>query len=150
MIKRIPLKPATARLPYAHRGLHDRERGVIENSLPAFEAAIRSGFGIECDVRPSRDGTAMVFHDAMLDRLTAATGEVQRRSTNDLCEIPLIGSIPRSTIPTLTDLLALVDGRCPAFGRGQERMGDGRSGLHPSRRRTCQRLPDQRRARPAA
>jgi len=110
---RIPLKPATTRLRYAHRGLHDRGSGLIENSLPAFEAAIRGGFGIECDVRPAIDSTAMVFHDATLDRLTSQTGLITDRGPTDLCEIPLLGSRPKTTISTYTDLLAMVDGRTP-------------------------------------
>ena len=39
--------------PIAHRGLHDRASGVIENSASAFEAAIAGGFAIECDVQLS-------------------------------------------------------------------------------------------------
>ena len=30
--------------PIAHRGLHDCPKGVIENTAPAFEAAIENGF----------------------------------------------------------------------------------------------------------
>ncbi|MDZ4842235.1 MAG: glycerophosphodiester phosphodiesterase family protein [Hyphomicrobium aestuarii] len=86
---------------------------MIENSLPAFEAAMRGGFAIECDVRPSADSTAMVFHDATLERLTLSFGPISDRSTNDLCQIPLTGSRPTATISTYTDLLAMVHGRCP-------------------------------------
>ena len=45
--------------PVAHRGYHDRQRGVIENSAAAFEAAIAKGFGIECDLQLTRDGEVM-------------------------------------------------------------------------------------------
>ncbi len=40
--------------PIAHRGLHDAAKGIIENTVPAFEAAMARGYGIECDVRPAR------------------------------------------------------------------------------------------------
>ena len=60
--------------PFAHRGLHGG--GVVENSRAAFRAAIALGHGIETDVQAARDGEAMVFHDATLDRLTMVTGEV--------------------------------------------------------------------------
>ena len=60
--------------PIAHRGLHDRSRGIIENSRSAFEAAIASGYAIECDVQLSSDGVPFIFHDDDLDRLTGATG----------------------------------------------------------------------------
>ena len=54
--------------PYAHRGLHGN--GALENSPAAFEAAIKLGHGIECDVQAAEDGRAFVFHDYELDRLT--------------------------------------------------------------------------------
>ena len=41
---------------YAHRGLHNREKGVPENSLMAFELAARGGFGMELDVQLTQDG----------------------------------------------------------------------------------------------
>lgn len=60
--------------PIAHRGLHDRSRGIIENSRSAFDAAIAHGYAIECDVQLSSDGVPFIFHDDTLDRLTTATG----------------------------------------------------------------------------
>lgn len=94
---------------YAHRGLHGG--GRVENSPSAFAAAIDHGLGIECDVQRSRDGQAMVFHDWELDRLTAESGAVKARDAADLGLIAL-GSTG-DTIPTLTQLLALVGGRVP-------------------------------------
>lgn len=97
--------------PIAHRGLHDAKIGVIENSLSAAEAAIAGGFGIECDVQLSADGEAMVFHDFVLDRLTAETGLVNERSAQALAKITLRGSSDR--IPTLNGFLDAVAGRVP-------------------------------------
>ncbi|HET9584946.1 MAG TPA: glycerophosphodiester phosphodiesterase, partial [Bradyrhizobium sp.] len=37
--------------PVAHRGLHDAQKGVIENTPSAFAAAIAGGYGIECDLQ---------------------------------------------------------------------------------------------------
>ncbi|PIK72503.1 glycerophosphodiester phosphodiesterase, partial [Methylobacterium frigidaeris] len=65
--------------PIAHRGLHDRAAGIPENTIAAAEAAIVGGYAIECDVQLSRDGEAMVFHDAGLGRLTGADGLVRER-----------------------------------------------------------------------
>ena len=70
----------TAR-PIAHRGLHDAARGVVENTLPAFEAAVAGNYAIELDVQPSADGEAVVFHDETLDRLTEARGPVAALTT---------------------------------------------------------------------
>jgi glycerophosphoryl diester phosphodiesterase len=104
------LAPILAR-PIAHRGLHDRSRGVIENSFAAAEAAIEAGYGIECDIQPSGNGEAMVFHDETLDRLTSETGRVDACSTATLVAIGLNGGA--DTIPTLAAFLARINGRTP-------------------------------------
>ena len=94
---------------YAHRGLHGP--GVVENSPGAFAAAIDAGIGIECDIQPSADGRAVVFHDAMLDRLTGDSGAVADRAASELCRIALRGS--SDCIPSLRGLAAQVAGRVP-------------------------------------
>src|SRR6201990_619096 len=63
----------TAR-PVAHRGLHDRARGIIENMPPAAAAAVAANFAIECDIQLAADGEAMVHHDDELGRLTEGSG----------------------------------------------------------------------------
>ena len=63
----------TAR-PVAHRGLHDRTRGIIENMPGAALAAIEGNFSIECDIQLTADGEAMVHHDDALGRLTDRSG----------------------------------------------------------------------------
>jgi glycerophosphoryl diester phosphodiesterase len=94
---------------FAHRGLHGG--GVVENSGTAFQAAIAGGFGIELDVQASRDGEAMVFHDATLDRLTDQTGPIVDRSRATLEAIMLKGAA--EPIPALDTILSLVAGRVP-------------------------------------
>ena len=74
--------------PMAHRGLHVAGKGVIENTLPAFQAAIAKGYGIECDLQSAADGTPFVFHDATLDRLMDATGALAARSPANLAALP--------------------------------------------------------------
>jgi glycerophosphoryl diester phosphodiesterase len=97
--------------PIAHRGLHDRAAGAIENSPAAASAAIARGFAIECDVQLTADGDAMVFHDFELGRLTGETGAVAARNAADLAKIALKDS--RDTIPTLSAFLSLIAGRVP-------------------------------------
>lgn len=82
-----------------------------ENSLAAFRAAIAKGLGIECDIRKSSDGRAVVFHDATLDRMTDRTGPTSGCSVGELTAITLAGS--EQTIPTLRDTLELVSGKVP-------------------------------------
>jgi len=98
--------------PIAHRGLHDRARGVIENSIAAAEAAIARGFPIECDVQLTRDGDAVVFHDFTLDRLTGETGAVIERTGGELAAMTLTGSAT-DRIPTLTGFRDAIAGRVP-------------------------------------
>jgi glycerophosphoryl diester phosphodiesterase len=100
----------TAR-PIAHRGLHDRAAGRPENTLAAARAAVAGGFAIECDVQASRDGEAMVFHDAALGRLTEAPEAVGERSAAELGALAVAGTA--ETIPTLPAFLAAVAGVVP-------------------------------------
>ena len=64
---------------YAHRGLYDNARGVPENSLPAFERAVRAGYGIELDVRETRDHVLVVHHDETLERSCGGRTPVKHR-----------------------------------------------------------------------
>jgi glycerophosphoryl diester phosphodiesterase len=99
------------RLPIAHRGLHDAALGVIENSLSSFSAALAAGYAIELDLRLSRDGEAMVYHDATLERLTEGEGPLALHSAAQLAALTLTGSPDR--IPALPEVLDLVQGRVP-------------------------------------
>lgn len=95
--------------PVAHRGLHDATRP--ENSLAAFEAAVDAGLPLELDVHASVDAEAVVFHDASLERMTGAVGDVRAWPWHRLRELPLGGTTER--IPSLAEVLAMVDGRVP-------------------------------------
>lgn len=107
---------------YAHRGLH--LPGVPENSLSAFRGAIERGMGIECDVQRSSDGQAMVFHDWELDRLTAESGPLAQRGSEELARIELSGGHDR--IPTLRRMLEEVAGRVPILIEIKSRRGSFR------------------------
>jgi len=94
---------------FAHRGLHGG--GRIENSRSAFLAAIERNDGIECDVQMSQDGTAFVFHDASLERLTDEQGKLASLGAGAIGRVTLRGT--DETIPRLEEILALVGGRVP-------------------------------------
>jgi glycerophosphoryl diester phosphodiesterase len=67
---------------FAHRG---GAREAPENSLAAFTHAADLGFiHLETDVRPTRDGVAVLHHDATLDRTTDGLGEVRTRTWRDI------------------------------------------------------------------
>ena len=61
---------------FAHRGLHDLNKGIPENSLAAFRAAAEAGYGAELDVQLSKDGEVVVFHDDTLNRVCGIKGRV--------------------------------------------------------------------------
>ena len=105
------LDPSFLNQPLAHRALHDVARERPENSRAAIIAAMDAGYGIEIDVQLSQDGAAMVFHDYELKRLAKDSGPIQQRSSADLAQVILRGS--DEGIPTLGEVLALVNGRVP-------------------------------------
>lgn len=96
---------------YAHRGYHDGNVNIPENSLSSFAAAIEAGYGIELDVQLSSDKVPMVIHDADLDRICGVQGKVWDYTCAELQQMKLFGT--DETIPTLAEALALIDGQVP-------------------------------------
>ncbi|WP_338502285.1 glycerophosphodiester phosphodiesterase family protein [Sphingomonas kaistensis] len=88
---------------FAHRGRHGP--GVPENSLAAFRAAIAAGAGIECDLRLSSDGSAMIHHDSTLERMCGISAQTESLPAASLMALPLAGGDER--IPWLGSLLDL-------------------------------------------
>jgi glycerophosphoryl diester phosphodiesterase len=69
-------------LIYAHRGAHQRYR---EQSLDAYQEAIaQKADGFECDIRLTRDGQAICWHDPDTFRMT---GERKKISSLTLKEL---------------------------------------------------------------
>jgi glycerophosphoryl diester phosphodiesterase len=117
-----PLEALFAR-PIAHRGLHDRSRGVIENTPSAVRAAVEAGYGIEVDVQRTAEGEAVVFHDDTLDRLTEASGAVAAYSLAELRRVPFRQTSDRFW--TLDELLEEIAGRSPLFVEIKSQFDDG-------------------------
>jgi glycerophosphoryl diester phosphodiesterase len=94
-------------LVIAHRG---DTRAAQENTMPAFESALRLGVdGIEMDLQLSRDGQVVIFHDDDLTRLAGRPGSVGDFTVAELERIPLSGG---GRIPTVETLFDLVRDRC--------------------------------------
>lgn len=108
--------------PVAHRGYHDMNHAVWENTLAAFARAVEAGFAIECDVHIVADGGIVVFHDDTLDRLCGIPGDVRARTTAELGMLSIGGTAER--IPTLKQVLALIGGRVPLAIELKGREGD--------------------------
>ena len=107
--KRRPEMEKYKKVRFAHRGLHDGEKA--ENSMSAFRAAKEQGFGIELDVRLSKDGELVVFHDENLTRMTGIEGKVIDYTAEELSNMSLAGT--DDGIPTFRQLLELIDGAVP-------------------------------------
>ena len=96
---------------WAHRGLHSAQSGIPENSMAAFRAAVREGYGIELDVHLSKDNKIVVFHDDTFDRVCAKSGTVEETDYREMRSYTLLDT--KEKIPLLRDVLAFVDGRVP-------------------------------------
>ena len=110
---------------YAHRGLHNDERA--ENSMSAFKAAVDGGWGIELDIRLSKDGKLVVFHDDTLDRVCGREGKVIDFTADELARFKLNGT--EDGIPLFEDVLNMVDGRIPLLVEIKEDAGDNKVSL---------------------
>jgi glycerophosphoryl diester phosphodiesterase len=102
----------TAR-PIAHRGLHSVENGVVENTPAAATAALAKNYAIECDVQRTKDGEAVVFHDATLDRLMGTSGRVDAYSADELSRLAYRDCDQR--IVSLRNFLGHIGGRIPVI-----------------------------------
>lgn len=105
---------AAAEIALPTRGLC-AHRGVMathpENTLPAFEEAIRLGAHmIEFDVQLTRDGALVLMHDATIDRTTDRQGRVSDLTLSDLrradAGIRRDARFAGTRIPTLEEALA--------------------------------------------
>ncbi len=93
---------------YAHRGLHDGNKAVPENSMEAFRLAVEKGYGMELDVQLTKDGQLVVHHDGSLKRVCGVDKLVREV---DFADLPLLPD--GSRIPLFQEVLAMVDGRAP-------------------------------------
>jgi len=97
--------------PIAHRGLHDGNQLVPENSLAAFQKAMAQNYPLELDLQLLKDGTVIVFHDDDLQRACGVPTTISESALADLKDLRLFHS--EETIPTLAETLAFVNGKVP-------------------------------------
>lgn len=109
--------------PVAHRGYHDMNNQVWENTASAFQRAIDAGFSIECDLQLASDSVPVVFHDDDMERLTGLKGDVREKTSAELGLISV--GRTKDKVLTLKQLLALVDGRVPLVIELKGRSGEG-------------------------
>lgn len=97
--------------PIAHRGLHNAELNIVENSRGSIEAAIIHGYTIEIDVQLTKDNQAIVFHDETLDRMTEISGNVVDFTLPEL--LTMTYKANGENIISYAELLKIVDGKVP-------------------------------------
>ena len=98
--RRIPERDALERCKIiSHRGEHDNTH-VMENTLEAFRVARDAGvWGVECDIRWTKDLVPVICHDPTPERVFA--GHTQELATLTFEE--LRGQVP--LIPSLEEVL---------------------------------------------
>ncbi len=119
----------------AHRG---GSRLAPENTLAAFRNALTLPIdAVELDVQMSRDGQALVFHDATMERLTDGQGNMldldyaYLRSLNAAAHFP--GGWPEAQqIPTLREVLEVVRSRAQVYIEVKSSYRDGVYGRYPN------------------
>jgi glycerophosphoryl diester phosphodiesterase len=110
-------------IPVAHRGYHSP--GIPENSIAAFDEALKSGLNIELDVHMTKDGVLVVFHDDNLSRMTMCDKNIEDCTFAELRDLRLGGT--DEGIPALSGVLDLVHGRTGLFIEVKTHPGIGRT-----------------------
>jgi len=99
----------------AHRGMSDVH---IQNTIPAFEAAVGHADFIELDVQMTKDGKVIVFHDANFQDLTGEVGIPSQREYAEIASYRLAETKEiegqdvqlNAKIPLLEDVFEAVGG----------------------------------------
>ena len=94
-------------LKIGHRGAKGH---CAENTLESIQKALDIGVdAIEIDVHRCNSGEIVVFHDFTLDRTTNGSGEVAKRTWEELRSLKVEEHF---RIPLLTEVLDLIEGKC--------------------------------------
>ncbi|MFN4273672.1 MAG: glycerophosphodiester phosphodiesterase family protein [Aliihoeflea sp.] len=87
-------------IAFAHRG---GSLEVEENTMPAFEHAVRLGYThIELDVHATSDGVVVIHHDDMLERMA---GDPRKIGDLDWATLSQVRTKAGATLPRLDELL---------------------------------------------
>lgn len=95
----------------AHRGYHNKNLGIPENSIVAFKKAINNNYIIELDVHITKDKEIVVFHDFDLKRVCGVNKKIEELTYDELLKYNLYDT--KYKIPKLKEILNLVDGKVP-------------------------------------
>lgn len=96
---------------YAHRGLHNLENKVPENSNTAFSLAVLGGFGMEFDLQLTKDKQVVVHHDHTIKRTCGVDKLISDMTLEELRGYRLFGTVEK--VPLFTEVLQTVNGKTP-------------------------------------
>lgn len=97
----------------AHRGIHSKNGDNVENSIPAFELAVRNNIGVELDVHITKDNELVVVHDSNLKNITGINKIVEDLTLKEIKEMYLFNT--SNKIPTFKEVLNIIDGKVPVI-----------------------------------
>ena len=90
----------------AHRGIYDNIK-IYENTKEAIKKAIEKKYIIEIDIHKTVDNKIIVFHDYNTKRLFNVNLNIEKSTYDKL------NNLKKFHIPTLEEILKLVDGKVP-------------------------------------
>ncbi len=93
----------------AHRGLHNVNESVPENSLLSFQKALEKNTPIEIDVHLTKDEQVVVFHDENTERMCGENKMIEEMTLDEIKLLSLQETGEK--IPTLQEVLSLVRGQ---------------------------------------
>ncbi len=95
----------------AHRGIHSKNVDNVENSILAFKFAVDKNVAIELDVHITKDNEIVVVHDYNLKNITGISKIVENLNLDEIKKMNLFNT--NNKIPTLNEVLDIVDGKVP-------------------------------------
>lgn len=93
----------------AHRGLHDGNKNIPENTCLSVQQAINKGYPVEVDVHLTKDNKIIVMHDDNLIRMVGVDKKIRELTYAELSEYTIKNS--KEKIPLLTEVLDIVNGK---------------------------------------
>ena len=88
----------------AHRGFHNLEKNIPENSIKAFKEAIKNNYVIELDIHRTKDNKLVVFHDYNLKRVCGIDKTIESCTYKELSKLYLFNT--SSKIPLFSEVLS--------------------------------------------
>ncbi|WP_308799813.1 glycerophosphodiester phosphodiesterase [Agromyces silvae] len=122
--------PGEAAFTVGHRG--DRA-SAPENTMPSLELAMDELAYVETDVRLTRDGVPVLFHDVTLERIAGVDGRIEELTLDEARRLD-VGAwyddeFAGATIPTLDEFLAALAERPGARALVELKAGWDRAGV---------------------